>query len=247
MAPVHWWDGHTGIVLQTCVLFVGAVTASSLFVGIGWANLEMFGFRTMSQSLQGFGVGTAVGVLMAFAAILFAVLFGGARITLADASLTSYLISAAGVGIVLLVAAFTEELLFRGYPISRLALTVGKVRASLALAAVFMLAHALNPDASVFGLLNIGLAALVLSAAFFGARGLAAAWGIHVGWNGGLGVLADAPVSGVDFEMPIVEFFTGGPAWFTGGSFGPEGGLVTTITMTAALAWLLRNKNLRED
>lgn len=247
VAPVHWWDGHTGIVLQTCVLFVGAVTASSLFVGIGWANLEMFGFRTMSQSLQGFGVGTAVGVLMAFAAILFAVLFGGARITLADASLTSYLISAAGVGIVLLVAAFTEELLFRGYPISRLALTVGKVRASLALAAVFMLAHALNPDASVFGLLNIGLAALVLSAAFFGAGGLAAAWGIHVGWNGGLGVLADAPVSGVDFEMPIVEFFTGGPAWFTGGSFGPEGGLVTTITMTAALAWLLRNKNLRED
>jgi len=248
VAPLHWWDGQTGIVLQTCVLFVGAVTASSLFVGIGWANLEMFGFRTLRQNLQGFGVGTAVGVLMALAAILFAVLFGGARITLADESLMSYLISAAGVGIVLLVAAFTEELLFRGYPISRLALTVGKVRASLALAAVFMLAHALNPDASVFGLLNIGLAALVLSAAFFGAGGLAAAWGLHVGWNGGLGVFADAPVSGVDFEMPIVEFFTGGPAWFTGGSFGPEGGLVTTIAMSAVLVWLLRNeRNLGED
>jgi len=241
--PAEWWQGQNAIVLQTCVLFVGAVGASSLFVGAGWANLAMFGLRRAGTNVRWFGIGTGVGVLLACFALLLAVVGGNARISFAAESLVGYLVSFMSVGTLLLVAAFTEELLFRGYPISRLAVTVGKVRASVALAAVFMLAHALNPDVSFFGLVNIGVAALVLSAAFFGAGGLAAAWGLHLGWNGGLGIVADAPVSGVSFQIPIVEFATGGPAWFTGGNFGPEGGLVTTITMTAALVWLLRNKN----
>jgi membrane protease YdiL (CAAX protease family) len=247
VVPLHWWDGHTGIVLQTCVLFVGAVAASSLFVGLGWANVQMFGFRSVGQNIRGFGVGALVGVAMACAAVVLAVVAGGARISIADEPLNSYVISAATVGVVLLAAALTEEMLFRGYPISRLALTVGRVWASLAMATVFMLAHAMNPGTSALGLVNIGIAALVLSVAFFGAGGLAAAWGLHVGWNGGLGIVADAPVSGVDFDMPIVEFSTGGRAWLTGGSFGPEGGLVSTIAMIAVLVWLLLKENLRED
>ncbi len=248
VTPADWWQGLTGMTLQSAVLFFGAVTASAMFVGRGWATLEMIGCRNLPQSVRGFGRGTIVGLLMAGAAILFAVVAGGARISTGAGSLGSYLVWAFGVGSVLLVAAFTEELLFRGYPLSRLAETVGKVRASIALAAVFMLAHALNPDATVFGLANIGLAALVLSAAFFGPGGIATAWGLHVGWNAGLGIVVDAPVSGVDLEMPMIEFSTGGPGWFTGGNFGPEGGLVSTIAMIAVLVWLLRNKNnLRED
>ena len=247
VVPADWWEGQSAIVLQTCVLFVGAVAASSLFVGAGWANLPMLGFQNHGTNVRWFVIGTGVGVAMACLAIVLAVVGGSARISFAGESLGAYLVSFVSVGVVLLAAAVTEELLFRGYPISRLALTVGKVRASLALAAVFMIAHALNPEVSIFGLVNIGLAALVLSAAFFGPGGLAAAWGVHVGWNGGLGILVDAPVSGVNFEMPIVDFATGGPTWFTGGSFGPEGGMVTTITMAAALVWLLRYKNLREE
>ena len=248
VVPLDRWEGLAGIALQSCVLFVGSVTASALFVGSGWASLEMLGFRDLGPSLRGFGIGVGVGVSMACAAIVFAVLAGGARVSIGAEPLAAYCVSALAVGVVLLLAALTEELLFRGYPIARLALAVGKVRASITLAAVFLLAHALNPEATVFGLVNIGLAALVLSAAFFGPGGLAAAWGLHVGWNGGLGIVADAPVSGVSFEMPMVEFSSGGPSWLTGGSFGPEGGLVSTTAMIAVLVWLLRNtRNLRED
>jgi len=243
VTPADWWQGLSGITLQSGVLFVGAVTATALFIGRGWTTLEKVGCRDFAVSLRGFGFGSVVGVLMAAAAILLAVLAGGARISTDVESIGSYLIWALGVGLVLLVAALTEELLFRGYPITRLAEAVGKVRASIGLAAVFLLAHTLNPEATVFGLLNIGLAALVLSAAFFGPGGLAAAWGLHVGWNAGLGIVVDAPVSGVNFEMPMIEFSTGGPSWFTGGNFGPEGGLVSTLAMAAVLLWLLhRNR-----
>jgi membrane protease YdiL (CAAX protease family) len=241
LTPPEWWEGLVGLSLQSCVLFVGAVTASALFVGRGWASLEMLGCRRFEQSARGFGMGLGVGLLMAGVAIAFAVLVGGARVSTGEGAFGSYLLRVLGVGLVLLVAAFTEELLFRGYPLSRLAEAVGKVRASLGLAAVFLLAHSLNPEATAFGLVNIGLAALVLSAAFFGPGGLAAAWGLHVGWNGGIGIIVDAPVSGVNLEMPMVDFSSGGPSWFTGGSFGPEGGLVSTVAMAAVLLWLLHN------
>jgi len=245
VTPAEWWEGRTAIISQTCVLFLGTLTASSLFVGLGWADLDMLGIRKPGKNMRGFGAGLLIGVLMACGAIGFA-LMGGARLSLASGTLSAFLTSAFWVGLVLLAAALAEELLFRGYPIAALARAIGKFRASLVLAVLFMAAHSMNPEATVFGLLNIGLAALLLSAAFFGPGGIAAAWGLHVGWNGGLGILADAPVSGVQFQMPVVEYASGGPEWFTGGSFGPEGGMVSTIAMMAALAWLLRNRETSE-
>lgn len=245
VTPQEWWEGRAAIVAQTCVLLLGTVTASCLFVGLGWADLEMLRCDNFRKGARGFGAGLSLGVLMACGAVAFAVI-GGARLSLDGGALTSFVVSALWVGVVLLAAALAEELLFRGYPIAVLARVVGKVRASLALAALFMLAHAMNPEATVFGLLNIGLAALLLSAAFFGPGGLGAAWGLHVGWNGGLGILADAPVSGVQFQVPVVEYAPGGPEWFSGGNFGPEGGLVSTIAMIAALTWLLRKRGTSE-
>ncbi|MEE8572380.1 MAG: CPBP family intramembrane glutamic endopeptidase, partial [Gemmatimonadota bacterium] len=128
--------------------------------------------------------------------------------------------------------------LFRGYPLARLAVPLGKVGASVALAVVFAGAHLTNPEVSTLGLVNIGLASLVLSAAFFTPGGLPLAWGVHLGWNGGLALGADAPVSGLTFDIPALEFVTERSAWVTGGSFGPEGGIAASVAMAVALIWL---------
>jgi hypothetical protein len=44
-----------------------------------------------------------------------------------------------------------------------------------------------------------------------------------------------APVSGLPFEIPFVDYTMGGPAWLTGGAFGPEGGLLSTVAITGAI------------
>jgi membrane protease YdiL (CAAX protease family) len=107
---------------------------------------------------------------MAVAALLLAVWAGSARIEVTGEPVTRYLGAAMQVGGVLAVAAFAEELLFRGYPLARLARPLGRVGAS-----------GWNPNVSNLGLTNIALASLVLSAAFFTPGGLPVAWGVHFG------------------------------------------------------------------
>ena len=56
------------------------------------------------------------------------------------------------------------------------------------------------------------------------------AFGAHLGWNATLAALA-APVSGLPFDIPYIDYRMGGPAWLTGGAFGPEGGLLATVAL----------------
>jgi membrane protease YdiL (CAAX protease family) len=134
----------------------------------------------------------------------------------------------------LVLAALAEELMFRGYPMRRLADAIGAPAAIAVFALLFGLAHAGNPNATPFSTVNVALAAVWLSFAFFSTGGMALAWGLHFGWNAGLSMLFDAPVSGFKFvDVPGVDYLSGRHVWVDGGAFGPEGGIVTTIVMIA--------------
>jgi len=134
----------------------------------------------------------------------------------------------------LVLAALAEELMFRGYPMRRLTDAIGAPAAITVFAVLFGLAHARNPNATLFSTINVALAAVWLSFAFFSAGGMALAWGLHFGWNAGLSMLFDAPVSGYRFvDVPGVDYSVGRHAWIDGGAFGPEGGIVTTLVMIA--------------
>jgi hypothetical protein len=39
----------------------------------------------------------------------------------------------------------------------------------------------------------------------------------------------------VPFQIPFLDYEAGGPAWLTGGAFGPEGGLASTLALTIAV------------
>jgi hypothetical protein len=87
-------------------------------------------------------------------------------------------------------------------------------------------------------MLNIALAGVLLGVAFYTPGGIWAAWGAHLGWNTTLAAL-DAPVSGLPFKIPLINYSPGGPPWLTGGSFGPEGGMLATgaIALAIGAAW----------
>jgi len=78
-----------------------------------------------------------------------------------------------------------------------------------------------------------------LSAAFWLPGGIWAATGVHLGWNITLAALG-APVSGLAFTLPMLDYVMGAPQWLTGGAFGPEGGIIATVIVGTAATLLFR-------
>ena len=87
--------------------------------------------------------------------------------------------------------------------------------------------------------LNIFLFSLVNGAIRFTRGGIPAAWGLHFVWNS-FYVILGATITGENFEVPFVQFSSDGPLWLSGGAYGPEGGIGTTIVTIAALIFIYR-------
>jgi len=52
-------------------------------------------------------------------------------------------------------------------------------------------------------------------------------------------------VSGLEIvDAPLLEPRTAGPAWLSGGAFGPEGSVLATVAVLAAAAWIWRTRLL---
>ena len=136
--------------------------------------------------------------------------------------------------------------MFRGLPMvrGRPGHRTGPAR-SCCSSVLFALAHIRNPDVTAAGLGNIALAGILLALAFFSPGGMWTAFGAHLGWNATLAALA-APVSGLPFDIPYIDYRMGRPAWLTGGAFGPEGGLLATLALTAD-AWSLVARWVRKE
>ncbi len=193
---------------------------------------DHWGWHTQGGLVGRIVRGAGLGILMAALAIGLSFVANHATVRV-RAEWVQYAAAAGPLAVMFLAAALFEELVFRGFPLRRLADAVGPWAAMLLCAAGFGIAHVENPHAGFFGLVNVALAAVWLAFAFFSHGGMGLAWGLHFGWNAGLALLFDAPVSGNQFTVPAVDYQPGRLSWVDGGSFGPEGGVVATVVLVA--------------
>ena len=68
--------------------------------------------------------------------------------------------------------------------------------------------------------------------------------GIHFTWNFVQGFVLGLPVSGLVAPVSVVKAKVAGKAWLTGASYGPEGGLLTTLVIVAATGYLALSKSI---
>ncbi|HEX6433930.1 MAG TPA: type II CAAX endopeptidase family protein [Gemmatimonadales bacterium] len=228
------------MLLQAVVTLTSAAFFTWL-IGIRRLGLTRLDLRyfTGSRATTGWGTGLAAGAVTAGLAILISVVLGKAGWVDDSGTMGDYLIQSVKTVAVLAPAALAEEVLFRGVPLVLLARAVGRGSAIVAISVLFALAHILNPNASLLGLGNIALAGIFLGLAFYAPGGIWTAFGAHLGWNSLLACL-DTPVSGVPFDIPVLDYNAGNPAWLTGGVFGPEGGLAATLALTLGILVLAR-------
>lgn len=136
---------------------------------------------------------------------------------------------------------FYEELIFRGYQLRNLAegLNQPAIGPGLAIAwswitssVLFGLLHIFNPDSSWVSTLNLAFAGLWLGLGYVLTGSLAIPIGLHITWNLFQGNVFGFPVSGIDYSgATVFQIEQGGPPLWTGGSFGPEAGLIGVIAI----------------
>jgi membrane protease YdiL (CAAX protease family) len=228
------------MLLQAIVILVSAGLFTWV-IGIRRLGLTRYDLRYSPgrQARAGWVTGLVAGAMTAGLAILISVVAGRARWVSDSGTLADYLLQSAKTLAVLAPAAMSEEILFRGVPLVLLARATGRGSAIVVISVLFAGAHILNPNATLLGLGNIALAGIFIALAFYAPGGIWMAFGAHLGWNSLLAFL-DTPVSGLPFDIPVLDYSPGNPTWLTGGSFGPEGGLAATMALTIGILVLAR-------
>lgn len=140
------------------------------------------------------------------------------------------LLTLLGIGAFYLAVGYYEELMSRGYHLQNLEDGLNTGWAVFLSSAVFGFLHILNPGATLISSLGILAAGLFLAYPYLRTRQLWMSIGLHIGWNFFLGPVFGFPVSGTN-PTGLIQHTVTGPAWFTGGAFGPEAGMSSIFAM----------------
>ena len=147
-------------------------------------------------------------------------------------------LSIAGVSVLLNV--LTQQLLVFGYILQTIRAKTGLPIAIAVSAILFSAIHVAAFEGAWIPPINVLGAGLVFSLAYAITGNLWLPIGIHFGWNMLLGPVLGLTVSGTgSLGLGWTAFEITGPAQFTGGAFGIEGGLIVTFTTCALSAILI--------
>jgi len=138
-----------------------------------------------------------------------------------------------------ILAAFMEELLFRGILFRWIEAFAGSWAALVVTSALFGLAHIFNANATWMSSLAIMVeAGALLGGAYMLSRNLWVPMGLHAAWNFTQGFLFDVPVSGNDMHG-LVQAKLSGPVLLSGGPFGLEASMIAVVLSIPLGAFLI--------
>ena len=137
-----------------------------------------------------------------------------------------------------------EEISMRGFVLPAAGRSFGKWGGLIASSLVFALMHGFNPHFSDHPLTIPGLllAGLFLGSAYLITERLWFPIFLHACWNWMEGPIFGFPVSGTNLPVGVFEAHDSGPSLWTGGTFGPEAGLLLCLLLTVYIGvlWVLK-------
>jgi uncharacterized protein len=243
----RFFESNWSFVIQGVILLVTATM-------LGWLcgrvfedlPLRALGWSFRPNWLRDFAIGSLIGAATLLTAALLIIITGGFRFSL---NLTSESFNAIALTLIssffiFLIGAAAEEVLFRGYPLQTVMRSWPVWIALLPTSLLFAFVHLSNPNIGLFAFINIALAGVWLTVAYWKTRSLWLPFGLHWSWNWVMGAALGSPVSGITqiTPQPILRISEQGADWFTGGAFGIEGGAACTIAMILSSLFLWRTR-----
>ena len=223
---------------------VGSAISLVATIVVGWLCgrwLEELPYRSLGAGfsrgcLRHLLLGLLIGGLSLAISVGIAAAVGNYGFTLNLTTSPIQLVSAlAQAFLVLALAAGFEEAFFRGYMFQTLSRS-GLAWLAIALTAAFFGAvHIGNPNSGTISSIDTVIAGILFGIAYLKTRDLWFPFGIHLMWNWVQGSVFGIEVSGLTelSAVSILKEVDGGPVWLTGGDYGIEGGLASTVALVA--------------
>ena len=240
--------GLAEMALGFAALTAGLLIASAIMMR--WIEKRPFaaiGLPLGKETWRGWLQGAAIGAAFMALVVVAQTVVGWLRPAPDAGTVTGWLGMQAGMALMFAIAAAAEELMLRGYAFQVLVEGMGAWPAVIITSVLFALAHLGNPNIDALALVNIGLAGVILAGVYLRTRSLWVAIGLHWAWNWVMAGWFDLPVSGIEFDVPGYDTVELGPDTFTGGVFGPEAGIVLTLTALILILWIYRTSALKES
>ena len=142
----------------------------------------------------------------------------------------------------LLAGTLAQEAIFRGYPFQRLVQGIGPAWASVVLSSIFAIVLvAGNPPVHLgLPLLNEMLFGLLLAMAYLRTHALWLGWGLHFAFRAVMADVLGLAIAGQSDFGSLMDGYTRGPRWLSGGAFGPDAALLTGLCLLITCAVLYR-------
>ena len=142
----------------------------------------------------------------------------------------------------------TEEVATRGWLLTRIAARTNLPLAIVISSSLFGILHMGNAGVTFLSVLNIILDGVLAGLLFIYTDSIWLVVAQHGTWNYVQGNLLGFQVSGTGADASIFSFTMGsGPDWLTGGAFGAEGSIITTLVLllSVLIVYLLGERNER--
>jgi hypothetical protein len=152
------------------------------------------------------------------------------------AALIRFILSAC----VLTAFALVVQLILAGMPVRLLVRATGPAWATAAVLFVVACLAVTGQGGQGRGLLFMALATSLFLGGYLRTRAIWLPLGIQVGWTLSLQLLFGGISPYTPVTYGFVQSDTGGPAWLTGGPFGPEASAFAVLVLIAALVVLFR-------
>ena len=222
-------------------LFLMFFTSSAIAIAWVWLfrkfvdrkTFESLGFDWAANTSHA-GAGFFLGILMLCVGTLILVLTKNLRWTDLSFNGTSVFLS---FGLMLIIA-FAEEIVFRGYVLNNLLESTGKWMALVISSLLFAGFHMGNSSVAVLPIVNIFLASLLLGVNYIYTKNLWFSIALHFSWNFVQGAVLGYAVSGLPIQS-IFHHELKGDDIITGGDFGFEGSILTGILSLIVLVVLV--------